>query len=260
MLFQLSKGSDRALSANTLVFCAFVAVGLKWAWHYNFSIPVSPLCSCTSAHRQKYKKFKLEVLPVLWYQQRNNMLHHSQLKVHQIWIVAVLAAACLVIPTRAISAQDTINGIPIIEKLDLNALPRGHVYRFWFKAVDTNIGQSWHVPVIVNRGTKDGPRLLLNSGTQGDELNGIRVVQRVALSIDPRKLSGTIIGIPGLNTSGLLAANRNFVLSRDGGYSNELNRLMPSTENDGDAAARFVGRMWNKVWTGNADYVIDLHT
>lgn len=188
------------------------------------------------------------------------MLHFAIFKAHRISIAVVLMAACLVNSTRALSAQDAINGIPIIEKLDLDALPRGHIYRFWFKAVDNSIGQAWHVPVIVNRGAKDGPRLLLNSGTHGDELNGIRVVQRVALSVDPAKLSGTIIGIPGLNTTGLLAANRNFILSRDGGYTSDLNRLMPGTENEGDVAARFVGRVWNKVWKGNADYVIDLHT
>jgi uncharacterized protein len=35
---------------------------------------------------------------------------------------------------------------------------------------------------------------------------------------------------------------------------------MPGTENAGDAASRFMGRVWNKVWKGNADYVIDLHS
>jgi uncharacterized protein len=156
----------------------------------------------------------------------NTMMHSLKFITHQAWMFTLFASICFVSPTSGIAAQDMIKGIPIIDQLDLDTLPRGHIYRLWFKGVDTNIGQSWYVPIIVNRGAKDGPRLLLNSGTHGDELNGIRVVQRVALSIDPTKLSGTIIGIPGLNASGLQAANRNFILSRDGGYTSDLNRLM----------------------------------
>ncbi len=174
------------------------------------------------------------------------------------WTAFIFLGACLVWSQAAQSA-DSLNGIPVIDKLDLQTLARGKIYKFWFKAVDTNTGQSWNVPVIVNRGATDGPRLLLNSGTHGDELNGIRVAQRIALTVDPATLKGTIIAIPGLNTSGLLHGNRNFILSRDGGYMSDLNRLMPGTANEGDLANRFVGRVWDQLWKGNVDYVIDLH-
>jgi uncharacterized protein len=158
------------------------------------------------------------------------------------------------------SAQDMIGGVPVIEKLDVEALPRGKVYRFWFKGMDTSAGQAWYVPVIVNRGKEAGPRLLLNSGIHGDELNGIRVVQMVTPEVDPQKLSGTIIGIPGLNVPGMLRGNRNYIMSDDGGSAANLNRMMPGDETKGDATSRFAGRVWQKLWMGNVDYVIDLHS
>ncbi|MGL5115112.1 MAG: succinylglutamate desuccinylase/aspartoacylase family protein [Beijerinckiaceae bacterium] len=149
--------------------------------------------------------------------------------------------------------------MPVIEKLDVEALARGKVHHFWFKGMDTNVGQPWHVPVIVSRGKEAGPRLLLNSGVHGDELNGIRVVQLVMQSIDPQKLKGTVIGIPGLNIPGILHGNRNYIMSDDGGSSANLNRVMPGDEAKGDATTRFAGRIWQKLWMGNVDYVIDMH-
>lgn len=172
--------------------------------------------------------------------------------------ISCLAASSSMMLSTA-SAQDMISGVPVIEKLDVEALPRGKVYHFWFKGMDTSVGQSWYVPVIVNRGREAGPRLLLNSGVHGDELNGIRVVQLIAPVVDPQKLRGTIIGIPGLNTPGLLLGTRNYIMSDDGGSASNLNRMMPGDETKGDATSRFAGRVWQKLWMGNVDYVIDLH-
>lgn len=172
---------------------------------------------------------------------------------------AVVLVACSMLQAPAALADEMIRGVPVIEKLDVEALPRGKVYHFWFKGSDTSVGQSWHVPVIVIRGKEAGSRLLLNSGVHGDELNGIRVVQLVAHSIDPQKLNGTIIGIPGLNIPGILHGNRNYIMSDDGGSAANLNRVMPGDEAKGDATTRFAGRVWQKLWMGNVDYVIDLH-
>ncbi len=177
-----------------------------------------------------------------------------------ITIATGLIAACSSMPLSTAGAQDMIGGVPVIEKLDVEALPRGKIYHFWFKGMDTSVGQSWYVPVIVNRGKEAGPRLLLNSGVHGDELNGIRVVQLIAPVVDPQKLSGTIIGIPGLNIPGMLHGNRNYIMSDDGGSAANLNRAMPGDEAKGDATNRFAGRVWQKLWMGNVDYVIDLHS
>ncbi len=172
---------------------------------------------------------------------------------------AVALSACSVLLAPVAMADEMIRGVPVIEKLNVEALPRGKVYHFWFRGMDTSVGQSWHVPVIVSRGKEIGPRLLLNSGVHGDELNGIRVVQLVMQSIDPQKLKGTIIGIPGLNIPGILHGSRNYIMSDDGGSAANLNRVMPGDEAKGDATTRFAGRIWQKLWMGNVDYVIDMH-
>jgi uncharacterized protein len=172
---------------------------------------------------------------------------------------ALVLAACSSLAAPAASAEDMIRGISVIEKLDVESLPRGKVYHFWFRGMDTSVGQSWHVPVIVIRGKDTGAKLLLNSGVHGDELNGIRVVQLVTQAIDPQKLKGTIIGIPGLNIPGILHGNRNYIMSDDGGSAANLNRVMPGDEAMGDATTRFAGRIWQKLWMGNVDYAIDMH-
>ena len=170
-------------------------------------------------------------------------------------VLATIAAA----PAIA-QPQDVIGGIPVIDKLDVNRLPRGQLTRYWFKGSETNTGQGLYIPVIVARGAEDGPRLLLNSGIHGDELNGIRVVQTVMAELDLATLKGTIIGIPGLNRSGILNGNRRMYLSAGGGSNDDLNRIMPGTEDKGDAGARYNGRIWNRLWAGNVDMMIDLHT
>ena len=68
-------------------------------------------------------------------------------------------------------------------------------------------------------------------------------MQVVTASLDPQKLHGTIIGIPGLNIPGLLHGNRNYIMSDDGGSAINLNRVMPGNQDKGDAASRFAGRV-----------------
>jgi predicted deacylase len=48
-------------------------------------------------------------------------------------------------------------------------------------------------------GVNDGPKLLLNSGIHGDELNGVRVIQKVMGGLSVGNLSGTVLAVPGLN-------------------------------------------------------------
>ena len=153
-----------------------------------------------------------------------------------------------------------ISGVPVINKLDVTTLPRGKLTRYWFKAAETDDAQWLYVPVIVARGEQDGKRLLLDSSIHGDELNGIRVVQLVMAGLDLTKLNGTAIGIPGLNVSGKRIVNREMYLATDGGSLVDLNRIMPGDESKGDNAAHFAGRVWNRLWDGNVDLVIDMHT
>lgn len=136
--------------------------------------------------------------------------------------------------------------------IDAAALAPGALHRLWFAAGSNAIGQPWQVPVIVLRGARSGPRLLVTAGFHGDELNGIAVIHRLAAKLDPQTMAGTLVLVPGLNTPGLLAGTRTFP---DG---SNLNRLMPGA--DTGAADRYAARLWTGLLRPNADAAVDLHT
>lgn len=153
---------------------------------------------------------------------------------------------------------DVLDGTPVIDRLRVEDHEVGKLHRFWFRVADTNIGQRWHVPVIVLRGARPGPRLLLTAGIHGDEYNGIAVVHRLAEAIDPKTLRGTVTMIAGLNSAGLMNSTRGFTPSR--GVDDNLNRVMPAKESGGDSVEGYAGRLWARVIRPNADTAVDLHT
>ena len=155
---------------------------------------------------------------------------------------------------------DRLDGVPVIDKLDANDLKSGEVHRFWFRAGDTALAQAWYVPVVVVKGAKPGPRLLLTAGIHGDELNGIAVIHRLAREIDPAKLSGALVMVPGLNTPGLNNSTRAFT-PRGGTGGDNMNRVMPGKDVPGASLIDvYAHRLWHSLMRPNADRMIDLHT
>jgi len=175
-------------------------------------------------------------------------------------LLVVLALAWLAVPATAATERtgDSVDGTAVIARLDVRDLAPGQIHRFWFRAGESSIGQGWYVPVIVVRGVREGPRLLLTAGIHGDEMTGIAVIHRLADSVDPASLAGTLVMVPGLNTPGLLHHTRGFTSTE--GVGDNLNRLMPGDENATDPARRYAGRLWSRVMRPNADTAIDLHT
>lgn len=155
---------------------------------------------------------------------------------------------------------DRIDGIPVIDRLDVGALPLGRLHRFWFRAGRMNAGHGWYVPVLVLRGLQDGPRLMLPNAVQGEHLNGMLLIWRLVEGTDPSTLRGTIVGLPQLNIPALVHNNHNLVGSNNGGYTVDLNRAMPGDPDGGGLANRYAGRLWQGLLDGNADLVLDLHT
>jgi uncharacterized protein len=179
-------------------------------------------------------------------------------------IALALATAALSGATPALSQAsltgDRMQGIDVIDRLDAAGLEAGQVYRFWFRAGDTALGQSWLVPVIVVRGAEDGPRLLLTAGVHGDELNGIDVIQQLANRIDPARLKGTLTMVPGANTPALNNSTRLFT-PRGGTDGDNLNRVMPGENEPTSSLSRaYAHRLWHDLLVRNADRMIDLHT
>jgi len=177
-------------------------------------------------------------------------------------LAAVAAALCLAatpVFAQTVYTGDKMDGAAVIDRLDVADLPVGAVTKLYFRVTDTSIGQGWYVPVVVIKGAKPGPKLLITAGIHGDELNGISVLQHLAQSIDPKTLSGTLVAVPGLNTPGLLHSTRGFTADEIGTNGDNLNRAMPGNV-EGGPASRYAGRLWSQLFIGNADFAIDLHT
>ncbi|MGL5291943.1 MAG: M14 family metallopeptidase [Vibrionaceae bacterium] len=153
---------------------------------------------------------------------------------------------------------DKVQGVPVISSLDVADLTLG-THRFMFEGVETGTGQRWYVPIMVAKGAADGKKVLLQAGVHGDELNGVRILQHAMEMLDPTKMSGSVVAVIGPNRSGIERVARTWSIATDGGELIDYNRVHPGKES-GNAAERQAWLMWNKVYKGNADFVIDYHT
>ncbi len=114
------------------------------------------------------------------------------------------------------------------------------------------IGIAAPTAVLVLNGVKSGPKLCLTGAVHGDELNGIEIVRRLMYDIDPKKLQGTVIGVPIVNLQGFRRGSRYLPDRRD------LNRFFPGNP-DGSSAARIAHSFFSEI-VSHCDLLIDLHT
>lgn len=174
---------------------------------------------------------------------------------------ALLMVAALALPPTISPAQDgLLDGAPVVKRIVLADVPPATEQRFWLAAGSTPLGQPYRVPVIVVQGQAPGPRLWISAAVHGDELNGVRVVQRLVAETDPGALAGTLIAVPAINLPGIAAHSRFFPLADDGGSQADLNRLWPGDDAGGNAADRFAADIWNGLARGQVDLAVDLHT
>lgn len=114
------------------------------------------------------------------------------------------------------------------------------------------VGQTAVTPVLVKHGVKPGPVLCLTGAIHGDELNGIEVIRRILSEVDPKQLSGTIIGVPIVNLSGFARGSRYLPDRRD------LNRFFPGSKK-GSNASRIAYSFFNEV-ADRCTHLVDFHT
>ncbi len=106
--------------------------------------------------------------------------------------------------------------------------------------------------VWVVRGASEGPALCLTAGIHGDEINGVEIARRVFSSLDPDKVSGTVVILPMINLAGIRSGERYMADRRD------LNRLFPGRR-DGSLASIVAAGVF-KLVTKHCRALIDLHT
>ena len=128
----------------------------------------------------------------------------------------------------------------------------GETYRLRWIAGETTYGGELATPVYVIRGKKPGKTLCLTAAIHGDELNGVEIIRKVISDISPKKLYGTVIGVPIVNLLGFTRGTRYLPDRRD------LNRYFPGNPN-GSSASRIAHSFFDEI-VRHCDLLIDLHT
>ena len=144
------------------------------------------------------------------------------------------------------------SGPDIIQEFVAADIPPGSLVQTTWTAGEALHGAQIPTPVLVARGKEAGPRLCVTAAVHGDELNGIEAVRRLMYSINPEKLSGTVVGVPIVNLQGFQRHSRYLSDRRD------LNRFFPGNPR-GSSASRMAYSFFNDI-VSTCDGLVDLHT
>ncbi len=106
--------------------------------------------------------------------------------------------------------------------------------------------------VVVCHGARPGPTIWLSGAIHGDELNGVEIVRRLLMKLDPAQLAGTIIAVPVVNVFGVTIESRYLPDRRD------LNRSFPGSSR-GSLASRLAHLFFERV-ARRCQFGIDFHT
>ena len=113
-------------------------------------------------------------------------------------------------------------------------------------------GLSASLALQVLHGARSGPCIFVSAAVHGDEINGVAIVQRLARSLDPAAMAGTLILAPAVNIYGLVNHARYLPDRRD------LNRSFPGNAR-GSLAAQLAHTFMEHV-IARCSLGIDLHT
>ncbi|ELZ75192.1 succinylglutamate desuccinylase/aspartoacylase family protein [Haloferax larsenii] len=112
-------------------------------------------------------------------------------------------------------------------------------------------GATVGLPVAVINGASPGKTLYMQAASDGDELNGVGVIQRVVPQLDPAELSGTILVVGIVNYHAFqVAQHRNPI------DDTKMNRAYPGDER-GTSSERIAAATFEVA--RRADLILDLH-
>ncbi len=151
----------------------------------------------------------------------------------------LLALACSILPAADLSVG--------------TAIARAGQRATGFIQIPAGADAATNVPVIVISGIKPGPKLALVAGAHGTEYASIIALEKLAQTLKPAEVSGTVIIVPLINLASF-AQKVPHINPIDG---KNMNRLYP-----GNASGTQTERaLWaiNKQVVAVSDYLIDLH-
>jgi predicted deacylase len=112
-------------------------------------------------------------------------------------------------------------------------------------------GRPISIPVAVINGADDGKTLYIQAASDGDELNGVGVLQRVVPQLDPEDISGTILIVGLANYFGFHTGEHRNPID-----DTKLNRTYPGDKN-GTSTERIAAKTF--AVAKRADLILDLH-
>jgi predicted deacylase len=123
-------------------------------------------------------------------------------------------------------------------------------------------GQEVPVACWVVHGRRPGPVLYVHSTQHGNEISGIEVVRRVAQTLDPGRLRGTLVAVPIANPLAFAWRRHHYLQEAEEAYQahpeKDLGQAWP-----GDPRGTMPERLAHALWDGavrQATHVLDLHT
>jgi len=116
---------------------------------------------------------------------------------------------------------------------------------------ESRAGTATALPVAVLNGADPGKTLYLQAASDGDELNGVGVVQRVVSQIDPASLAGTLLVVGVVNHYGFLAGEHRNPID-----DTKINRAYPG-DASGTSSERIAAATFDVAQ--RADLALDLH-
>ena len=138
-------------------------------------------------------------------------------------------------------------------QVEETVIERGKAHRGWVEIGEAST-HTVKMPYIVINGAKDGPTLTILGGVHAVECTPVEAIYRLADSIDPNELSGTLILVPVVNTEGFHARKP---------YHNILDHLNQNKVFPGDAEASITKRVAFHVFdkfVSKSDALIDAHS
>ncbi len=134
---------------------------------------------------------------------------------------------------------------------DIEADPGSKAHGF-IKVADVG-GISTKFPVMIVNGSKEGPTLCVTAGIHATEYPGIFATMKILNQINPKDLSGVLVGVPIVNTPSFPPRTQ-YVCAVDG---LDINSVCPGKP-DGSLSYLIAYKLFREV-ISRADYLIDLH-
>jgi len=138
-------------------------------------------------------------------------------------------------------------------QVDDTVIEQGTKHRGWVEIGEAST-HTVRMPYIVINGAKDGKTLTILGGVHAVECTPVEAIYRLADSIDPDELSGTLILVPIVNTEGFHARKP---------YHNILDHLNQNRVFPGDSEASITKRVAFHVFdkfVSKSDALIDAHS